>query len=393
MTDADVIQDPLDTTPEWRKFWDQPPEPEALRDWKIGLTPGLIAAALWLPWLDLPAQRSLAYGDLLTVLAGVWAGAWAVLPLFFAAMSLVRRQNQPLRAIVAGAFGSRVGPVLVLATHGLAAFFVLTVSIDLAAEWYFRTLAGFGLLETPPPTVIRYLTTSVWALWIIPIGYGMVRIMAALVDHVSVLIAGVLSVAFVNLLFFSDDPRTLALDPTLVDSGRAFREAFGATFGFAAVCSLFACEWGIGLKSRRDGIIGGILGLGLAVPIVGTIGIVAISVGSETIGAGSIYDLVAALGRWPALVFGLLVGTWVAAPGVFASFHLLQDLRQVWPRVYHQRWMIVTIVVMQFAIAGGVREGLMNGAALIAGAVLATATILRMVVRSPSGDTAIPPLA
>ncbi len=374
------VPDPVqETTPEWRRFWDQLPEPDAIRDWRTGLTPGLIAAALWLPWLDLPAQGSLPYGELPIVLAGVWAGAWAVLPLVLLAMSLVRRRNRPVRHILAETLGPKIGPAAVLATHGLASLLVLTVSIELAAEWYFRTLQGFGVLKTPVPEYVRYFTTSLWALWIIPIGYGMVRIMAALVDNVIVLIVGVLAVVLAYLLLGTEDPRTLVLDPSALDASYAFRNAFRATFGFSAVCGLYACEWGLGLKSRKDGIFGTVLGLGFAVPFVGTIGVVAISIGSETVNAASMFDLVAALGRWPLLFCGLLVGTWVAAPGVFASYHLLQDLRQMWPKVYHQRWMIVTIAAVQLLIAAGVRDGLFTATGWLAVGMLASLGALRCI--------------
>ncbi|MBI1323848.1 hypothetical protein GC170_11785 [bacterium] len=368
-----------DTTPEWRRFWDQLPEPDAIRDWRTGLTPGLIAAALWLPWIDLPAQGSLPFGDLQTVLAGVWAGAWAALPLVLLAMSLVRRRNRPVRRILAEALGPKIGPAVVLATHGVVSLLVLTLSIELAAEWYFRTLQGFGVLETPVPDYVRYFTTSLWALWIIPIGYGMVRIMAALVDNVIVLIVGVLAAVLAYLLLGTENPRTLVLDPSVVDASYAFRNAFRATFGFSAVCGLYACEWGLGLKSRKDGIFGTVLGLGFGVPIVGTIGVVAISIGSETVNAASMFDLVAVLGRWPLLICGLLVGTWIAAPGVFASYHLLQDLRQVWPKVYHQRWMWVTIVAVQLLIATGVRYGLYAATGWLALGSLVVLAVLRCV--------------
>ncbi len=366
------------TTPEWRKFWDELPEPDAIRDWRTGLTPGLLAAALWLPWLDLPAQGALAFGELSSVLAGVWAGAWAALPLLLLAMSQVRRRNRPVRQILAETFGPKIGPVVVLVTHGAASLLILTLAIELAAEWYFRTLQGFGELATPVPAFVRYFTTSLWALWIIPIGYGMVRIMAALVENVIVLIVGVLALVLGYLLFGTENPRPLTLDPASLDNAFAFWHTFRATFGFSAVCGLYACEWGLGLKSRRDGLIGSVLGLGFGVPIVGTIGVVAISIGSETLGATTIFDLIAAPGQWPLLICGLLVGTWIAAPGVFASYHLLQDLRQVWPKVYHQRWMVVTIVAVQILIAASVRDGLYTATGWLAVVILVSMALVRV---------------
>jgi|GEM_PF-6601497 len=378
VTDSAVNRTETFAVPEWRKFWDQLPEPDAIRDWRTGLTPGLLAAALWLPWLDLPARGSVAFGELSTVLAGVWAGAWAALPLLLLAMSQVRRCNRHVRQILAGAFGPRIGPIVVLLTHGAASLLILSLSIELAAEWYFRTLQGFGELSTPVPAFVRYFTTSLWALWIIPIGYGMVRIMAALVENVIVLIVGVLALVLGYLLFGTENPRPLTPDPASLDNAFAFRHAFRATFGFSAVCGLYACEWGLGLKSRRDGLIGAVLGLGFAVPIVGTIGVVAISIGSETLGATTVFDLVVALGHWPLLICGLLVGTWSAAPGVFASYHLLQDLRQVWPKVYHQLWMVITIVAVQVLIAAGVRDGLYTATGWLAVVSLAAMAFLRM---------------
>jgi hypothetical protein len=386
------IEPVVDSTPEWRKFWDQNPEPDAIRDWRTGLTPGLLVAALWLPWIDLPAQGTLAFGELSTVLAAIWAGAWAALPLAFLAIFLVRRQNRPVRQILASAFGPKIGPIAVLLTHGVVSLLVLTIAIEMSAEWYFRTLQGFGVLQSPIPDYVRYLTTSLWALWIIPIGYGMVRIMAALVDNVIVLIVGVLAVVLGYLLFGTENPRPLAPDPAVIDSAYAFRNAFRATFGFAAVCALYASEWGLGLKSRRDVLAGTILGLGFALPFVGTIGLVAISIGTETLGATSVFDLVAAMGRWPLLIFGLLVGTWVAAPGVFASYHLLQDLRQVWPRVYHQRWMVATIVAVQLLIAASVRDGLFTATAWLAVVILVLLVVIYATGRSKrpvSNDSAI----
>lgn len=367
-----------DVIPEWRKFWDEPPEPDTLRDWRTGLTPGLLAAALWLPWLDLPARGALAFGTLATVLAGVWAGAWAALPLTLLAISLVRRRNRPVRRILAEVCGPGIGPMAVLLTHGAASLLVLSLAIELAVEWYFRTLKGFGGLSEPVPSYLRYFTTSLWALWIIPIGYGMVRIMAALVENVVILIVGVLALVLGFLLLGTENPRPLAPDPALLDQSFAFWQSFRATFGFSAVCGLYACEWGLGLKSRRDGLVGVVLGLGFAVPIVGTIGVVAISIGSATIGATSFFDLVAAMGRWPLMICGLLVGTWVAAPGVFASFHLLQDLRQAWPRVYHQRWMVATIVAVQLLISTGLRDGLFAATGWLAAVTLAAIAFLRV---------------
>jgi predicted tellurium resistance membrane protein TerC len=132
--------------------------------------------------------------------------------------------------------------------------------------------------------------------------------------------------------------------------------------------------------------------LGFALPFVGTIGLVAISIGTETLGATSVFDLVAAMGRWPLLIFGLLVGTWVAAPGVFASYHLLQDLRQVWPRVYHQRWMVATIVAVQLLIAASVRDGLFTATAWLAVVILVLLVVIYATGRSKrpvSNDSAI----
>jgi len=55
-------------------------------------------------------------------------------------------------------------------------------------------------------------------------------------------------------------------------------------------------------------------------------------------------------GQWGVLVGGLLAGTYAAAPGVFASYHLLQDLRQVFPRVHHWTWLVLKIVLVQVVI-------------------------------------------
>lgn len=350
---SDPNSEPSITIPVWRQFWDQNPEPEAIRDWTKGLTPGLIGAALWLPWLDGLAAGSLPYGGIRPSFFGATAGAVAVIPIFFLLAFWVRKQNRPLRQVLAGIPGGKLGPVLVLCTHGLIALFVLTIAIDSGASLYFQTLRNTGFLSEEPSTFIRYLTTSTWALWIIPIGYGMVRIIAALLDYVPVLVAAVLSFLFIMALKQLQLGEESLIFPAdfIADPSKAFWHGFLWTFSFGLVISLFAADWGIGLKRNRDIILGGFVGLGLGLIVVLSMGLLIIAAfGRPGAPVPALIEILTRSGRWTTLVCGLLIGTYAAAPGVFASYHLLQDLRQVFPKVHHWAWLFLKIGLVQAGI-------------------------------------------
>lgn len=366
--------------PVWRQFWDQPPEAEALRDWTKGLTPGLIAAALWLPWVMGIVVHALPYGGIRHTFFGSLAGAWAAVPLFIAAAFVVRSFNKPIRQIIAGAFGPRVGPLVVLCTQGVLALFVLTIAINTAADWYFRTLAGAGLMPFPPTPVIRYLTTATWALWVIPIGYGMVRIIAALIDYVPILIAIVLSTLFLLAIrqLQRGEPSLVFPVDTLADPSKAFWNAFYWTFGYACVCSVFAAEWGLGLKKGRDVVLGGVIGLGGGLSIVSAMSLLCFAAaGHPGEPLPTWLDLLQPLG-WPALIAGLLIGTYAAAPGVFASYHVLQALRQVFPKVHHYTWLILKIALVQLLISLQIEEIMSKWAAGLSLGLLILLVILRV---------------
>lgn len=350
-------QSSINPVPVWRQFWDQNPEPEAIRYWTKGLTPGLIGAALWLPWLDGLAAGSLPFGGVRHSFFGAIAGVVAVLPLFFILAFIVRSQDRPLRQIMAGVIGSKTGSksgaLAVLVTHGLLALIILAVAIDTGAKWYFQTLEFTGLLETKPSTFVQYLTTTIWALWVIPIGYGMVRIIAALLDYVPILIAAVLSLLFIMALrkLQLGEPSLVFPVETIANPSKAFWHGFQWTFCFGLIISIFAADWGMGLKRNSDILLGGFVGLGLGLLVVLSIGLFTIAAyGMPSQPVPTMFDVLTQTGRWPTLVCGLLIGTYAAAPGVFASYHLLQDLRQVFPKVHHWAWLVVKIVFVQFGI-------------------------------------------
>lgn len=360
-------------TPVWRQFWDQPPEPDALRDWTRGLTPGLIAAALWLPWVMGVVLHALPFGGIRHAFFGSLAGAWAAVPVFLAAAYTVRHFNKPARQVIACAFGPKVGPLVVLCTHGLVSLFVLTIAINTAADWYFRTLSSAGLMAYPPTPLIRYLTTSTWALWVIPIGYGMVRIIAALIDYVPILIAIVLSTLFLMAIrqLQQGQPSLIFPVPAIADPEKAFWNAFAWTFGYAAICSLFAADWGLGLKSGRDVLLGGITGLGGGLSIVTAMSLLCFAAaGLPGEPLPTWLDLLRPLDHWPALAAGLLVGTYTAAPGVFASYHVLQALRQVFPKVHHHKWLFLKIALVQGLIALDIQDLLSRWSAALSLLVL-----------------------
>lgn len=366
--------------PVWRQFWDQPPEAEALRDWTKGLTPGLIAAALWLPWVMGIVVHALPYGGIRHTFFGSLAGAWAAVPLFLAAVFVVRSFNKPIRQIIAGAFGPSVGPLVVLCTQGVLALFVLTIAIDTAADWYFRTLAGAGLMAFPPTPAIRYLTTATWALWVIPIGYGMVRIIAALIDYVPILIAIVLSTLFLLAIrqLQRGEPSLVFPVDNLADPSKAFWNALYWTFGYACVCSLFAAEWGLGLKNGRDVVLGGVIGLGGGLSIVSAMSLLCFAAaGYPGEPLPTWLDLLQPLGHWPALISGLLIGTYAAAPGVFASYHVLQALRQVFPKVHHYTWLILKIALVQLLISLQIENVMFKWAAGLSFGLLILLVFLR----------------
>ncbi|MFM7131047.1 MAG: hypothetical protein ACKO0V_16990, partial [bacterium] len=240
-----TVGEPANGVPVWRRFWDENPEPEAIRDWTKGLTPGLIGAALWLPWLDGLAAGSLPFGGVRFSFFGAMFGSVAVLPVFLVLAFLVRSQNKPLRRVLADFTGRFIDPApgrwLVLITHGALALLVLAVAIDKGAGWYFQTLQFTGYLADEPSAFIRYLTTATWALWVIPIGYGMVRIIAALLDYVPVLIAILLGTLFlmgIGQLQQGEESLVFPVE-TIADPARAFWHAFWWTFTFGLVIAVF----------------------------------------------------------------------------------------------------------------------------------------------------------
>ena len=386
MTEQPLQPDPESspTTPVWRQFWDESPEPEALRDWTKGLTPGLIATALWLPWLDGLAAQSLPFGGIRYAFLGALAGAWAVVPLFMAAAFVVRSRQKPVRQIVAELFGPTIGPIVVLCTHGLVALFILTMALDVAADWYFQAFAAHGTISLPVPVAIRYLTTTTWALWVIPIGYGMVRIIAALIDYVPILIAAVLSLLFLLAIQQLQLGEISLIMPVqnIADPAKGFWNAFTWTFGFGTICSLFAADWGMGLKRKSDLILGGATGLGIGLTVVASMGLLCISAsGMPEAPVPTIFDLIQSLGRWPSLCISLLVGTYLAAPGVFASYHVLQALRQVFPKVHHHVWLILKIAIVQGLISASFRDGMMRWSAILSLLLLVVVGVSGMVRR------------
>jgi len=369
MTDPSLPPNPEPIqTPVWRQFWDQPTEPEALRDWTKGLTPGLIAMALWLPWVQGLAAGSLPFGGIRYSFLGALAGAWASVPLFLAAALVVRCRQKPVRQIVAEAFGPRVGSWVVLCTHGMVAMFILTIAIDTAADWYFRSLAVTGFVSYPPSNSIRFLTTITWALWVIPIGYGMLRIIAALMDYVPILIAAVLSGLFLKAIEHLQlgEISLIMPAPVIADSAKGFWNAFFWTFSYGSIIGLFAADWGMGLKRKRDLVLGGLTGLGIGLTVVAAMGLLCLATfGMPGTPVPTMMDIIQSLGRWPALCIGLLVGTYLAAPGVFASYHLLQDLRQVFPRVHHYVWLALKVIMIQGLIAARFNHEMMRWSAAL----------------------------
>jgi len=344
----------------------------------------LIASALWLPWLDGLAAQSLPFGGIRYAFLGALAGAWAVVPLFLAAAFVVRSRQKPVRQIVAELFGPTIGPIVVLCTHGLVALFILTMALDGAADWYFQAFAAHGTISLPVPVAIRYLTTTTWALWVIPIGYGMVRIIAALIDYVPILIAAVLSLLFLLAIQQLQLGEISLIMPVqnIADPAKGFWNAFTWTFGFGTICSLFAADWGMGLKRKSDLILGGATGLGIGLTVVASMGLLCISAsGMPEAPVPTIFDLIQSLGRWPSLCISLLVGTYLAAPGVFASYHVLQALRQVFPKVHHYVWLILKIAIVQALIAASFRDGMMRWSAILSLLLLVVVGVSGMVRR------------
>lgn len=345
------------TIPVWRQFWDENPEPEAIRDWTRGLTPGLVGAALWLPWLDGLAAGSLPFGGVRYSFLGALLGSIAVLPIFLLLAYAVRAQQKPLRRLLADFTGKFIDPApgrwLVLITHGTLALLVLSVAIDKGAGWYFQTLLFTGYMAEEPSTFIRYLTTATWALWVIPIGYGMVRIIAALLDYVPVLIAFLLGALFlmaIGQLQKGEDSLIFPVE-TIADPARAFWHAFWWTFLYGSIIAIFAADWGMGLHRGRDVLFGGVVGLTIGMMVVSAMGLLIIAAyGQPNQPVPGLFAALTHTGQWGVLVGGLLVGTYAAAPGVFASYHLLQDLRQVFPRVHHWTWLVLKIVMVQVVI-------------------------------------------
>ena len=353
------ISEEVQSVPVWRQFWDQNPEPEAIRDWTKGLTPGLIGAALWLPWLDGLGAGSLPFGGVRFSFFGALFGSVAVLPVFLLLAFAVRQQNRPLRQLTAEFLGSFIGSApgrwLVLITHGALSLAVSSIAIDKGVSWYLQTLKFTGYIDQEPSAFIRYLTTVTWALWVIPIGYGMVRIIAALLDYVPALIAFLLSVLFlmaIGKLQLGEESLVFPV-ATIADPGRAFWHSFWWTFTFGLVISVFAADWGMGLKSSRDLLLGGLIGLTGGLIIVSAMGLLILAAyGQPNQPIPTIFSALTHTGQWGVLFGGLLVGTYAASPGVFASYHLLQDLRQVFPKVHHWTWLVIKIVLVQIVIWG-----------------------------------------
>ncbi len=221
---------------------DRPDLPPALRDallgpplerkgWQTTIAPGYIGLFLWVVYFDRIAGRALAIGGLgWSVVGAAVAGLLCYRLLYYAPAMWGFRTGRPLAVLASSTFGARGSTWMTGVVLGLAHVVWFAVAVDYAVDWTFqgfvtcrlldprhlRPIVLGGLrLESPPFLV----TALAWSVATALTGHYLMRIIAALMNVVSVIPAALLGLAVVLTLQGLPDFRPTGIDPSAAEPG------------------------------------------------------------------------------------------------------------------------------------------------------------------------------
>ncbi|QDV33761.1 hypothetical protein [Tautonia plasticadhaerens] len=279
-----------DLPPRLRKAMERPSGRRQI--WSAQLAGVLISAYLWVAYSDQLATTTLAFGGLPAAVGGAaLGGLLSCVLLFLPAATQGMRTRMPLMVAATSAFGVRGSALVPGLVLGLVQILWFAVAVHYAVEFNLRGLLAAGLIDPEdvrPPgeggqihgSTVYAASVLLWGIASALVATRFIRWIAALMVVYPIFIAAALSGAM--LWSFPGLPvyREAAADPAL---GATWAEwpAFWAmtqlVFGFSATVCAQAVNWGATLRGRRDVVLSGVVGVGLASAIVATIAVLTVA--------------------------------------------------------------------------------------------------------------------
>ncbi|WP_169976547.1 hypothetical protein [Tautonia rosea] len=279
--------------------------PSTDRDpWSARVAGALISGYLWVAFTDAIATTSLAVGGLVPAITGAAIGGLLACVLLFLGPSLQGLQTrQPLMVVASAAFGIRGSALVPGLLLGLVQMTWFAVAVHYAVEFNLRGLLAAGLINprdlragpigSPITQSTVYAATAMlWAVSAALVSTRFIRWIAALMIVYPIFIALSYAGAMVWSIPGLPSYRDAAADPinaARLATGPAFWGMVQYVFGFSAIVSSQAVNWGATLNRESDVRKAGAVGVGLASTIIATIAllIVAGSIGRDAMDQGS----------------------------------------------------------------------------------------------------------
>lgn len=273
------------------------------KPWDKGIAPAFIALFLNIVFLDQLAMRTLAVGGLAPSLLGALGAGVVAFAVLFAPLAKwgfdTRQGFSQLAESTFGVVGARVLTVVGL---GLAQVAWFAVALHYAADLGVQGLTLCGLLDPawlnpPRPGVLRvnplFLSlVIVWSLAAALIGTLAVRLVAAVMSVYILFPACAIAALVVWAMPGLGEFRPLGFDPVtanIVANPPAFSSAvmFQLVLSFIAGNGLFAAAWGASCPTRRDWVMGGLVGLIGGSLVLTTLSLLVVAGGQGRAPAGS----------------------------------------------------------------------------------------------------------
>jgi hypothetical protein len=382
-----------------------------LRSWEWGLGPQLIGLFLLITAYDPLGPLTLARAGLFPSILGALAGGGLALAMLFAPAALwgVRTRGTPLD-LAAGAFGTAGARAIAAVVFGLAQTLWFAAATGYAAELTLEAFVGMDLLDArilddqgPAGMALRgpaYLTTTL--LWMAS-ALAVARLLWPIVAAVLYAYQPFPALALGGLMLWALGG--IAADgwpgPVAHQPGIGVRLMIQLVFAYAASAGVLAADWGAGSRARKDVVLGGLVGLGLAPAVIVSVAFVTVLGGLSRLGApvsspeAFLYHdvLLKALPRPLGGVVVLVFTLALLGPVCYTAMLAGRAFATAWP--FLPRWLpplLVAIIAWPLAAAGlAVRLDLMFGLAGGPVAALLGVIAARLAVSRRPGD--VPPPA
>ena len=260
--------------------------------WSSSLAGVLISAYLWVAFSDQLSATTLAVGGLPAAIGGAALGGLLSCVFLYLPSALQGlRTRMPLMVAATSAFGvqgSALVPGLLL---GLVQILWFAVAVHYAVEFNLRGLLSAGLIAPEDirtasddwdihRSTVYAASVLMWGIAAALVATRFIRWIAALMVVYPIFIAMALGGAMVWAMPGLPDYRDATANPELVPNRAvwpAFWEMTQLVFGFSATVAAQAVNWGATLRGRRDVLLSGVVGVGIASTIIASLAVLTVS--------------------------------------------------------------------------------------------------------------------